>query len=472
MTNDDMRKLKDTLVKILVDNKIELLSKNIDILLIETTVGQPQGEEQMKMYPPEDNCVNSSCDTYTKIVSNELKKGSYEEAIEKLKTKKCEIVWEKKDGIKSSSYIQDRCLVLAVILRDSMQVYRYLFNYVLEELLENLRGLWELENIAQRGDKNDQLLKSFRKDWIFMGNFAEYFMKKKQLPKPDILTELSAARYEGSDSEARIYFTDETLELVEKFDEIGKDTRVICKDNLRMIRKLIEISKRNTVYLFADKIEEDQLFEITRLVRLKKENQQIVQGDIYIKFSGFMHWSVVCGQKEELTYYHGVYKFNDSAENRKYEDEINNLKNVDKEMIKSLVEVIKKQKHGTSVIISDYNGDTGSVVDELCRLNRGIRISSEIRYHPNKCEEERWNAEQILSITGIDGALFMDMEGRCLAIGVLVDGKATIKGDVGRGSRFNSINNYVLQKESGNYIGIVVSEDGMIDVIQNSLKIS
>lgn len=46
MTNDDMRKLKDTLVKILVDNKIELLSKNIDILLIETTVGQPQGKNR------------------------------------------------------------------------------------------------------------------------------------------------------------------------------------------------------------------------------------------------------------------------------------------------------------------------------------------------------------------------------------------------------------------------------------------
>lgn len=469
MTNDDIKRLKSTLIGILRESGINLLSEKFDILSIEIPMKQKNTEE----YPQENNVVNCSCGVCIKAVTKLLNEENYEKIIKKLeKDNNCRITYVCKEGIKDVSAIRDKRFILAIMLYDGMETYQPLFEFILKELLGNLRGIWELENISNLGVQESELLKSFRKDWIFMGNFAEYFMKKKQLPKPDILTELSAARYEGSDSEARIYFTDETLELVEKFDEIGKDTRVICKDNLRMIRKLIEISKRNTVYLFADKIEEDQLFEITRLVRLKKENQQIVQGDIYIKFSGFMHWSVVCGQKEELTYYHGVYKFNDSVENRKYEDEINNLKNVDKEMIKSLVEVIKKQKHGTSVIISDYNGDTGSVVDELCRLNRGIRISSEIRYQPNKCEEERWNAEQILSITGIDGALFMDMAGRCLAIGVLVDGKATIKGDVGRGSRFNSINNYVLQKKSGNYIGIVVSEDGMIDVIQNSLKIS
>ncbi len=39
--------------------------------------------------------------------------------------------------------------------------------------------------------------------------------------------------------------------------------------------------------------------------------------------------------------------------------------------------------------------------------------------------------------------------------------------DVGRGVRYNSINNYVLQQERGIYVGIVISEDGIINVIQN-----
>ena len=53
------------------------------------------------------------------------------------------------------------------------------------------------------------------------------------------------------------------------------------------------------------------------------------------------------------------------------------------------------------------------------------------------------------------------------AFSVLLDGEATVVGDVGRGARYNSTANYIKQKENGRYVGIIISEDGMINIESN-----
>lgn len=67
-------------------------------------------------------------------------------------------------------------------------------------------------------------------------------------------------------------------------------------------------------------------------------------------------------------------------------------------------------------------------------------------------------------VTNIDGAVLVDPAGTCHAIGVILDGLATEKGDSSRGSRYNSALRYV---ESSRYavLAIVVSEDGYIDLL-------
>ena len=67
-------------------------------------------------------------------------------------------------------------------------------------------------------------------------------------------------------------------------------------------------------------------------------------------------------------------------------------------------------------------------------------------------------------VTNIDGAVLIDPAGTCYAIGVILDGLATEKGDSSRGSRYNSALRYV---ESSRYpvLAIVVSEDGWIDLL-------
>lgn len=355
-------------------------------------------------------------------------------------------------------------LMVIIGLKESISGYDELAKYIVKNIKEKLKYTDDFLNMNKTELGKRQLFDDFQKKWVLLGNFAEYYMSKNELPQPEVLTKLSAAHYEGSESEARIYFTKNAIDMIEEFPTDGDGDRVINVKNLRMIRKLMEISKRNTLHLYAERgIEESTekksgeiKHTVSSLVQHREE-----QEDTYVKFSGFMHWSLFEGEREVFNYYHGEYRFNVSKERYAYLDVITKLKGVDNEMIKKLVEILGRQKHGAVAVLFDKNTDAVKEVNRLCRMKRGIRIRSNIRYD----KEKGWDEEQILSVSGIDGALFIDYEGRCLAIGVIVDGRIEIEGDAGRGARYNSIVNYMGLKP--NCVGIVVSEDGMVDVIQN-----
>ncbi|GAB3864788.1 diadenylate cyclase [Hymenobacter segetis] len=67
-------------------------------------------------------------------------------------------------------------------------------------------------------------------------------------------------------------------------------------------------------------------------------------------------------------------------------------------------------------------------------------------------------------VTNIDGAVLIEPNAMCHAIGVILDGLATEKGDSSRGSRYNGALRYV---NSSKYpvLAVVVSEDGWIDLL-------
>ena len=56
----------------------------------------------------------------------------------------------------------------------------------------------------------------------------------------------------------------------------------------------------------------------------------------------------------------------------------------------------------------------------------------------------------------------LDVTGTCYAIGVILDGIATAKGNSERGSRYNSAIRYV--ENNGNCVAIIISEDGMVNL--------
>jgi hypothetical protein len=111
------------------------------------------------------------------------------------------------------------------------------------------------------------------------------------------------------------------------------------------------------------------------------------------------------------------------------------------------VSAVAASGRGSTVVVSP------DAAAEARRLgSQGTRIS------PRALEPEVLKAA-----TGIGGALLIDAAGVCHAIGVILDGSATARGERSRGSRYNSAANYVRGR--ARTLAVVFSEDGSVDVL-------
>jgi hypothetical protein len=111
------------------------------------------------------------------------------------------------------------------------------------------------------------------------------------------------------------------------------------------------------------------------------------------------------------------------------------------------------QKHGTTFIISS------GAIQEAERLQHQCFRLSPLPLTP----------ALLPSLTDIDGAVLLDVDGICHAIGVILDGRVgvqgTIVGNRGRGARYNSAVRYAADEKCPRCLIIVRSEDGMLNFI-------
>ncbi len=112
-----------------------------------------------------------------------------------------------------------------------------------------------------------------------------------------------------------------------------------------------------------------------------------------------------------------------------------------------LVQAATTCKHGAMLVISENP------------VNEAVRLESQaICVEPVKLTDEA-----VLRMVRIDGAVLLDKDGLCHAIGVILDGPSHEKCLSSRGARYNSAVRYVNGKK--NCVAVVVSEDGMVDVL-------
>lgn len=106
------------------------------------------------------------------------------------------------------------------------------------------------------------------------------------------------------------------------------------------------------------------------------------------------------------------------------------------------------QRRGTTVVIS------AGAAEEAVRLG-----SQALRIRPVPL-----TPATVPLVTAIDGAVLVDPAGVCHALGVILDGRASRRGDPARGARFNSAVRYV---DGGEHraVALVISEEGTVDLI-------
>ncbi|MGH8546002.1 MAG: diadenylate cyclase [Gammaproteobacteria bacterium] len=98
-------------------------------------------------------------------------------------------------------------------------------------------------------------------------------------------------------------------------------------------------------------------------------------------------------------------------------------------------------------------------------------ISSDAAGEAERLSPQSWAVEPVplspellRQLTSMDGAVLVDPQGRCHAIGVILDGRAAGHGDPARGSRFNNAVRY-LDTEPPPAVVVVYSADGSIDIL-------
>lgn len=116
-------------------------------------------------------------------------------------------------------------------------------------------------------------------------------------------------------------------------------------------------------------------------------------------------------------------------------------------LLVKLVSEATEEKHGTMLLISE----------------EATAEAERLKWQATLIEPCALTPEMLRQLTPIDGAVLLDPEGVCHAIGVILDGIATEKGDPARGARFNSAVRYVETRKEA-CVAIVVSEDGGVDL--------
>ncbi len=110
-----------------------------------------------------------------------------------------------------------------------------------------------------------------------------------------------------------------------------------------------------------------------------------------------------------------------------------------------------KQRHGTILVITPFAKEEA---ERLSSQSTGIvpTVASQ---------------EILRCVSSIDGAILIDMEGVCHAIGVILDGSAIQEGDTGRGARYNSTLRYIhgMRERDIPCLTVVVSEDGTAELM-------
>lgn len=226
--------------------------------------------------------------------------------------------------------------------------------------------------------------------------YVNHYLVFNAFPTDTLFIALSAEQYEKNDSNAQIMFLDcsESFDLVYEFDKKYE----FFEKNLRTIRKLMEITKGSGLTLLAVK-DDDNIWSIVGTAEATKANSTI-------KFEGKLNWSFMEGEKVKFQFYKGRYILNLGDGKEEYETEIKNVHSKYQDIVRKLVDILKKQKHGTAAIISAKK-PLEKEIERLCNMNKGIRIK-DYNFLNSKTDQ---NYMYQIGMTNIDGAVFIDQHG-------------------------------------------------------------
>ncbi|HEV2246171.1 MAG TPA: diadenylate cyclase [Terriglobia bacterium] len=223
----------------------------------------------------------------------------------------------------------------------------------------------------------------------------------------------------------------------------------IALNEHRAIRKLLEISRSGDAILTDGDA-------VTGFGRLCGTYDQSGADLLKVRFTGHHKWELLHAEHKlmRVAYGNPALPLPPLNEASFIEDAERLFKGVSKDSMKKLFklsEVACQQRHGTVLVITP---EAAAEAKRLASQATGI-VPVQV------------TAELLGSVTAIDGAVMIDTDGICHAIGVILDGEAVDVGNPARGARYNSSLRYwkQMEKRGKACLVVVVSEDGTAEWI-------
>ncbi len=318
-----------------------------------------------------------------------------------------------------------------------------------------------INECAQGLVHGEEILEKSHTELIKMSgrHFLQGILRNDSVVNPfEKINKISSLSYEKSFSDGKIllmnnqaalaFATKHLLKTLVQFEE------KIPLSSTRHIRKILELSN-SEVYLLSDG---EFLYSTVEFILPHETHYNFFT----IEFNNYFSWQLNHNGNKLMQVTHEevfipkpkVSFFNFSMEVKKIFPDLESKKILN--LYRLALEALKQVK-GTIIVVSK------NARSEAHRLrNQGFLI-----------EALPLSPSIIRSITSIDGAVLMDLDGFCHGIGVILDGIATEKGDPSRGARYNSAIRYVetiaKTPNYANCFAIVISEDGDVDMISQYL---
>lgn len=259
------------------------------------------------------------------------------------------------------------------------------------------------------------------------------------------LSAVATTRYEGEAGFGSI------IAAAAQDDDLDIAVRLrvpVSFSDVRAVRKLLEISDRNRVALLTDG---SAVYGLGRVAdSYDPSRERIFEFDVV----GEGKWLTRHAQTVLLDVEFGLPRLpRPRIDRERFDDTVARVFGAsapDPTPLWHLAMAAADQAHGTMLVIS------AAAALEAERLSaQAILI-----------EETELPAALLSQATSIDGAVLFGPKGVCHALGVILDGVAAEEGDRARGSRFNTAVRYLAGATAATMI-VLVSEDGMIDVLPN-----
>lgn len=338
---------------------------------------------------------------------------------------------------------------------------------ILEELVPKFYDMALFEELCSHSGEKLFFGRLLERKWL-LENYVQEVIRANKLPDQINFIQISAMPYEGRAVRTRIFFSEKSipqdLDGAVYFRRERKSDLIKFKTkNMRPVRKLMEVSGAESGLWV--KLPE-RMIEGSVLRGSPAERE----ASLCVVFEGALVWSIHKEGEKILTYREGNYfipamqpdvdKYADLGKMVRFGQDFGIIDKMDK--LQQIVRRVSSVcRHGTSIVFMEKRGIAAEIDNRLSRYRRGFKVK------PFALAEAK--EEVLQGITAIDGAVFADLNGDCHAIGVIVDGQMVVEGDYGRGARYNSIKNYITGYKVSHpkeiCLAVVMSEDGMINVI-------